>query len=104
MLSIFPFRRVAAITLLAHAMSPLMAAEPLSLLEAQRLAASRSQQLVAQDAAARAAREMAVGAGQLPDPVLKLGVNNLPINGQDRLSLTRDFMTMRSSGSGISLK
>jgi outer membrane protein TolC len=98
MLSIFLIRRVAAIALLAHAMSPLMAAEPLSLREAQRLAASRSQQLVAQDAAASAAREMAAGAGQLPDPVLRFGVNNLPINGPDRFSLTRDFMTMRSVG------
>jgi outer membrane protein TolC len=98
MLSIFLIRRVAAITLLAHAMAPLMAAEPLSLVEAQRLAASRSQQLLAQDAAGAAAREMAVAAGQLPDPVLKLGVNNLPITGPDRFSLTRDFMTMRSVG------
>ncbi|MBK7549914.1 MAG: hypothetical protein IPI20_19900 [Rhodoferax sp.] len=37
-------------------------------------------------------------ASQLPDPVLKLGINNLPINGEDRFSLTRDFMTMRSVG------
>ena len=98
MLSFFLLLRVAAVALLAHAMSPLMAAEPLSLQEALQRAAARSQQLVAQDTLAAAAREMAVGAGQLPDPVLKLGVNNLPINGPDRLSLTRDFMTMRSVG------
>jgi outer membrane protein TolC len=91
-------RRVAAAALLVHVAVPLWAAEPLSLPEAQRLAAARSQQLVAQDAATTAAREMAVSAGQLPDPVLKFGVNNLPINGQDQFSLTRDFMTMRSLG------
>ncbi len=80
----------------------LQAAEPtpmaLSLADAQRLAIARSSQLVAQDAAARAAREMAVSAGQLPDPVLKLGVDNLPVTGPDRLSLGRDFMTMRRIG------
>ncbi|MEP6610220.1 MAG: TolC family protein, partial [Burkholderiaceae bacterium] len=71
---------------------------PLTLPEAQRLAVARSRQLVAQDAAVTAAREMAVAAGQLPDPVATLGINNLPINTQDAWSLTRDFMTMRSVG------
>lgn len=52
----------------------------------------------AQDAAAVAAREMAVAAGQRPDPTLKAGISNLPVNGEDRFSLTRDFMTMRSVG------
>ena len=45
-----------------------------------------------------ASREMAVAAAQLPDPVLKLGVDNLPVNGSDRFSLSRDFMTMRRIG------
>lgn len=74
------------------------AQQTLSLDEALRLAQSRSLQLVAQDAAAGAARELAVSAGQMPDPTLRLGINNLPVNGPDRLSLTRDFMTMRSVG------
>lgn len=91
-------RSVAAGALLVQVAMPPWAAEPLSLLEAQRLAAARSQQLVAQNAVTRAAREMAVSAGQLPDPVLKLGVNNLPANGPDKFSVTRDFMTMRSVG------
>ena len=55
-------------------------------------------QLLAQDALALAAREQAVAAGQLPDPVLKLGIDNVPANGPDRGSLTRDFMTMRRIG------
>jgi outer membrane protein TolC len=71
---------------------------PLTLDEALRLAQERSRQLPAQDAAAAAAREMAVAAGQRPDPTLKAGIGNLPINGEDRFSLTRDFMTMRSVG------
>jgi outer membrane protein TolC len=70
----------------------------LSLDDALALAQQRSRQLVAQGAAASAARDMAVAAGQRPDPTLKAGVNNLPIDGADRFSLTRDFMTMRSIG------
>lgn len=66
--------------------------------QALRLAQERSRQLRAQDAAATAAREMAVAAGQLPDPTLKAGINNLPIDGPDQFSLSRDFMTMRSLG------
>ena len=64
--------------------------------QALRLAQDRSRQLVAQDYAAASAREMAVAAAQLPDPTLRAGVNDLPINGPDRFSLTRDSFTMRS--------
>jgi len=70
----------------------------LTLDQALRLAQDRSRQLLAQDYAAASAREMAVAAGQLPDPTLTAGINNLPINGPDRFSLTRDFMRMRSVG------
>jgi len=66
--------------------------------EALRLAQERSRQLPAHEAATTAAREMAVAARQLPDPTLKAGVSNLPINGPDQFSLTRDFMTMRNIG------
>lgn len=72
--------------------------QPLSLPDAQRLALDRSQHLAAQDSAALASREMAVAAGQLPDPVLKLGIDNLPVSGAERFSVTRDFMTMRRIG------
>jgi outer membrane protein TolC len=71
---------------------------PLTLELALRAAQDRSQALVAQDAAAAAARDMGVAAGQLPDPMLSVNVTNVPVNGPDRLSLTRDFMTMRSVG------
>jgi len=70
----------------------------LTLDQALRIAQDRSRQLVAQESAAAAARELAVAAGQLPDPTLKAGVNNLPVNGSDRFNLTNDFMTMRSVG------
>jgi outer membrane protein TolC len=70
----------------------------LTLAEAQRLATQRSRQLVAIDASAAAARDMAVAAGRRADPVLSAGVDNLPISGADRFSLNRDFMTMRRIG------
>src|SRR5262245_35306208 len=70
----------------------------LTLSEAQRLAVERSRELAARDSAISAAHEMAVAAGQLPDPTLKLGVDNLPITGPDQFSLTADFMTMLRIG------
>jgi outer membrane protein TolC len=84
--------------LLTSSLSAFAAESRLSLADAQRMAVDRSRQVVANDAAIAAAREMAVAAGQLPDPVATLGVNNLPVNGPDAGSLTRDFMTMRSVG------
>lgn len=71
---------------------------PLTLAEAQRRAVERSRQLVSHDSAIAASREMALAAGQLPDPALKLGLDNLPIDGPDQFSVTRDFMTMRRIG------
>ena len=71
---------------------------PLTLAEAQRRAIEHSLQIPAQDAAVTASREMAVAAGQLPDPVLRLGIENLPIDGPDQFSIGRDFMTMRRIG------
>jgi outer membrane protein TolC len=41
---------------------------------------------------------MAAAAGQLPDPPLKFGIENLPVTGPDAYSLTSDFMTMRRIG------
>jgi outer membrane protein TolC len=74
------------------------AQEELGFEQALQLAQERSQQLIAQGRATSAARDMAIAAAQRPDPTLKLGVNNLPIDGPDRFSLSRDFMTMRSVG------
>jgi outer membrane protein TolC len=73
-------------------------AQELALDEALRLAQQRSSRLSAQAASANASREMAVSAGRLPDPVLKVGINNLPVTGADAGSVTSDFMTMRSIG------
>lgn len=89
---------VALIGALALSNSVFGAEAPLTLAEARHLAIDRSRQLAAQDYAAAASRDMAVAAKQLPDPVLKLGVDNLPVSGTDRYSLTSDFMTMRRVG------
>jgi outer membrane protein TolC len=74
------------------------AASPLTLEAALRTAEARSHALEAQDAAARSAREMAVAAGRLPDPMLRLSIDNLPTDGSKSYSLTEDFMTQRSVG------
>lgn len=73
-------------------------ADELSFAQSQRLALAQSSQLVAQDAAISAASELAVAAGERPDPTLSLGIDNLPVNTADRFSLSRDFMTMRRIG------
>lgn len=91
--------RIMAATLAAALSLPVLAAEaPLTLGQAQRTAVERSRQLSAKDFATTASREMAVAAGQMPDPVLKFGIDNLPVSGPDRFNLTSDFMTMRRVG------
>ena len=66
--------------------------------EAVRLAVERSAQLASQSAMADAAREMSGPAAELPDPKLKVGVENVPTDGPDAWSLNRDFMTMSKIG------
>lgn len=91
----------AASSLIFLAVAPPLHAQPagqLSLDEALGIAQSNAPALNAAADGARAAREMAVAAGQLPDPVLRIGVDNLPVNGPDSLTLGRDFMTMRRIG------
>src|SRR5258708_37756956 len=79
---------LALVVLSAHA-------ESLSVQDAQHRAVDRSRQLAAQDSAGRSSREIAGAAGQLPDPVLKIGVDNLPLNGEERVSGARDLTPMR---------
>jgi len=70
----------------------------LTLNRALQAAAERSHALAAQEAAARSAQEMAVSAGQLPDPMVRFAVDNLPVDGPTRYSLSDEAMTMRSLG------
>lgn len=71
-------------------------AAALSVQEAVALASSRSSDAETSRSAVQSAIEMAVAGRQLPDPVLKVGVNNVPTNGPDRFSLGTESMTMRS--------
>lgn len=70
-------------------------AAPLSLDQALALAAQRSTAAMASRAGARGAAEMARAAGQLPDPMLGVSIENLPVTSGDRFSLTRESMTMK---------
>ncbi|HET9670819.1 MAG TPA: TolC family protein, partial [Casimicrobiaceae bacterium] len=85
-------------TVAALCAGPALAQTPLTFEDAQRMAVERSRLVDAQDSAAAASREMAVAAGQLPDPVLSVGVTNVPVSGPDAFSLTRDPMTMKNVG------
>ncbi|CAG9172761.1 TolC family protein [Cupriavidus pinatubonensis] len=71
-------------------------ASTLSLEEAVALATSRAATAETSRGSVESAVQMAVAAGQLPDPILKFGLENVPVTGPDQFSLTRDFMTMRS--------
>ena len=72
--------------------------QPLSLAEAVRLAVARSPAIASQQSMAAAAREMSVAAGELPDPKLIGGFENVPTSGADAWTLDRDFMTMTRIG------
>ena len=58
----------------------------------------RSTALPAQDAAAESARQRAVAAAQRPDPVLRVGLDNVPVEGGSTSWLTREPTTARSIG------
>jgi len=74
------------------------AAAGLTMAEAQQRALERSRTLPAQDASIAAARALAVAADRLPDPVLRAGIDNLPVSGSERFNIGSDFMTMRRIG------
>ncbi|MFZ3141289.1 hypothetical protein [Polaromonas sp.] len=61
---LIPICRVAAVALSIFLTTASQAADPLTLIEAQRMAVARSQQLVAQQAQIFSAREQALAAGQ----------------------------------------
>lgn len=98
----FPLRlRLALLCASALGTSVSLAAAPpaapsLSLEEAAALATTHAHDAEGTNGAVEAAVQEAVAAGQLPDPVVKAGLNNVPVDGPDKFSLSRDFMTMRS--------
>tara|TARA_R110002020_G_scaffold292826_1_gene508222 strand:- start:36124 stop:37392 length:1269 start_codon:yes stop_codon:yes gene_type:complete len=70
----------------------------LTLEQAIELAEREAPSLVAQAANQQAARSAAIPAGALPDPKLRLGVQNLPIEGESRGELGAEAMTMQAIG------
>ena len=85
--------------ILAVALLPALSlAAPLTLEQALDLAVQRSELARSARAGALSAAETARSAAQLPDPTLRAGVDNLPVTGSDRLSATRDSMTMKRIG------
>ena len=88
-----------AIACLALALACVAArAQPLTLDEALRIGEAQSPRLAAQRHALSSATEQTARATELPDPKLRLGVENLPVTGADRFRYDRDFMTMRQIG------
>lgn len=75
-------------------------AEPgqLSLDDVARLALEQQPNLDAYTKAAAAASEAAIAEGELPDPQLKFGVQNLPVTGDGAYRLDREDMTMVTVG------
>src|SRR5258707_821554 len=72
--------------------------DPLPLAEALKIGEKVSPRLAAQGAALAAATELVPRASELPDPKLRVGVDNLPVNGADRYRYDSDFMTMSKIG------
>jgi hypothetical protein len=70
----------------------------LTLAEAQRLAAEHQPLLDAQRHAVTAARESAVAASSLPDPILVGGVSDVMLSGPQRYSLDGDGETQTMLG------
>ncbi len=89
------FSRAAALAALLPALA---AAAPLTLDSALDLAVQRSEAARAARAGIASAHEASRAAGQLPDPMLRVGIENLPVAGPDRFSTTRDFQTMKRVG------
>ncbi|MDP2031285.1 MAG: TolC family protein [Thiobacillus sp.] len=92
-----PLCRTAALFVLAGLVGTACAAA-LSFNDALTLAVRETPVLRAESAQIDAARQAAIPAGELPDPKLALGIDNLPVTGEDRFTLGRDFMTMRRIG------
>src|SRR3546814_846379 len=74
------------------------AATGLTFDDALSLAQQQAPSLRAEASRLQAARSEAVAAGELPDPKLLLGLQNVPIEGAERWSLDEDGMTMRMVG------
>lgn len=73
-------------------------AAPLTLEQALDLAVQRSESTRSARAGALSTAESARAAGQLPDPTLQAGIDNLPVTGAGAFRTTSDSMTMTRIG------
>lgn len=70
----------------------------LSFEQALQRAAAQTPQLRQRQADLAGASSALIAADALPDPKVFAGIDNLPVQGADRFTLTRDFMTMQKIG------
>ena len=73
-------------------------ASALTLDDALRLAQNNAPSLTAESAKLQAASQVAIAAGELPDPKLVVGLQNFPIGGPNRGTLYGDDMTDQMIG------
>ena len=71
---------------------------PITLAEAVRQAGLQAPRVQAQDFAVAGAEAEAARAGALPEPMLMLGIENLPVSGGDAFDPTVEDMTMKRIG------
>jgi outer membrane protein TolC len=90
----FAVRTIVVSIALAVAAMPSLA-QPLSLEDALKAGEAQSPRLAAQRHMVNSTEAQLGRAGELPDPKLRLGIENLPVTGPDRFHYGRDFMTMR---------
>lgn len=70
----------------------------LTLSDAQAIALANAPMIEAREAGITAASEDLARAAALPDPILIMGVQNMPVGGPDAYTLDEDPMTMRRIG------
>lgn len=90
--------RTLCVAILAAPLAAMAAPSGLTLPEALRLASERAPMLEARHAGVSAAQEEAARAGALPDPMLTVGIDNLPVTGRDAFDSRIDEMTMKKIG------
>jgi len=75
-----------------------IASSDLSFYQALHIALRSAPEITGRQATITAAEQAAIPAGALPDPKLSLGINNMPVEGENKFSTSADFMTMRQLG------
>ena len=89
--------RILCAALVGLSTAPL-GAQTLSIEDALLAGEAQAPRLTAQRFAVNAAGYQIGRAGELPDPRLRLGLENLPVTGQGRFRYDFDFMTQRTVG------